>query len=402
MRRRFATFCAGLLLAGFAAGCAGGGSTDPSGTGGAAGNAGVAGTGSGTAGTVARGGAGGTAGTASAGTGGSSAGASGGQAGGAGIGGASATAGTTGAGAAGSTGAGGNAGATGGGGASGRGGAGTGGGSGGTAGGGGASAGNGGRGGSAGGQGGTGGGNAGRGGAAGTAAGGTGGGAANPCSTRTGLRFCDTFESKTVGAFTAAAPWVLQAGAGAITIDGTTPAHSGTKSVHVHAADTDFDTLFVVHDSTILPAPNGRFFLRAYLRLSRAMAGGHNSYIIADPFAMQGTGNNLRIGEMNAMLMYTIMGDGHGALSNQNFYNDGKPGVAFAPSTWVCLEVLIDRAKPEIDFWVDGVEVPDLHHTDWALDNYDSIRFGFEKYAGPAIDIWYDDIAIGTERIGCQ
>jgi len=102
------------------------------------------------------------------------------------------------------------------------------------------------------------------------------------------------------------------------------------------------------------------------------------------------------------MLMYTIMGDGHGALSNQNFYNDGKPGIAFAPSTWVCLEVLIDRGKPEIDVWVEGTEVPDLHHTDWPLDNYDSIRFGFEKYAGPAIDIWYDDIAIGTERIGCQ
>ena len=87
---------------------------------------------------------------------------------------------------------------------------------------------------------------------------------------------------------------------------------------------------------------------------------------------MQGTGNNVRIGEMNAMLMYTIMGDGHGALSNQNFYNDGKPGVAFAPSTWVCLEALIDHARPEIDVWVDGTEVPDLHHTDWPLDNYDS------------------------------
>jgi len=128
------------------------------------------------------------------------------------------------------------------------------------------------------------------------------------------------------------------------------------------------------------------------------MSGGHNSFITADA---PGGANNLRIGEMNAMLMYTIMGDAHGALSNQNYYNDGKPGVAFAPSTWVCLEVLIDRARPEIDFWVDGVEVPDLHHTDWALDNYDSLHFGFEKYAGPGLDVWYDDIAIGTERVGC-
>ncbi|HEY7372432.1 MAG TPA: hypothetical protein VIF57_09765 [Polyangia bacterium] len=361
---------------------------NPSGSGGDAattGRGGTAGGGSGVGGTT---GAAGTTGGATAGAGGS---AVGGMTGGA----AGTTAGVAG-------GAGGPAGATGNGGkggaSAGSGGAG----SGGSAGG--AGAGNGGRGGASGSAG---SGNAGRGGGAGTAAGGasgsgTGGtaGAGNPCATRAGLLFCDDFEGKAAGAFATAAPWVLQGGN--VTIDGTTPAHSGSKSVHVHAGDNDYDTLFVLHDATILPAPNGKFFLRAYMRLSRAMAGGHNAFIIADPYAMQGTGNNLRIGEMNAMLMYTIMGDGHGALSNQNFYNDGKAGVAFTPSTWVCLEALIDHGHPEIDIWVDGTEVPDLHHTDWALDSYDSVRFGFEKYAGPGIDIWYDDIAVGTQRIGCN
>jgi len=245
------------------------------------------------------------------------------------------------------------------------------------------------------------GGSGGRGGA-GSASGGT-GGAANPCAARAGLRFCDDFESKTVGTPPSAAPWAVQLnGSGTVTIDGSTPAHSGSKSVRVHAADNDYQTLFTFRDAAVLPGPGGRFFMRAYMRLGRAMAGGHNTFIVTDLFATPGAGNNVRIGEMNAMLMYTIMGDAHGALSNQNYYNDGKPGVVFAPSTWVCLEVLIDRARPEIDVWVDGTEVPDLHHTDWPLDNYDIIRFGFEKYAGPGLDLWYDDIAIGTERIGCQ
>ena len=105
---------------------------------------------------------------------------------------------------------------------------------------------------------------------------------------------------------------------------------------------------------------------------------------------------------MNEMLMYTIAGDTHGALSNQNYYSDHKPGVSFPASAWVCLEVLIDHARPEIDVWVGGVEVPDLHHTDWPVDNYDTLRFGFEKYAGPGLDVWYDDIAVGTARIGCD
>jgi len=31
-----------------------------------------------------------------------------------------------------------------------------------------------------------------------------------------------------------------------------------------------------------------------------------------------------------------------------------------------------------------------------------SFHFGFEKYAGPDADIWYDDIAVSTQPIGCQ
>jgi hypothetical protein len=43
-----------------------------------------------------------------------------------------------------------------------------------------------------------------------------------------------------------------------------------------------------------------------------------------------------------------------------------------------------------------------MHHTDFPLDAYDSLRFGFEKYAGPLRDIWYDDIAIGSAPLGCK
>jgi len=362
-------------------GCAGGGPMNGPGSGGsAAGSAGAGGAGgtSGVAGTTGAGAAG-AAGSAASGSAGAAAGA-GGTVGGAG--GSAGTAGGAGAGATGGSGSGAGAGGRGGGGGSA--------GSNGTAG----SAGSGGRGGTSG--------NGGRGGGAGTGSAGT-GGSGSPCAARAGLRFCDDFEAKAAGTLASAAPWVVQLnGSGTIVIDGTTPAHSGGKSVHVHAGDNDYDTLFAFRDTAVLPAPNGRFFLRAYIRLGRAMAGGHNTFIVGDLSATPGNGNNLRIGEMNAMLMYTIMGDGHGALSNNNYYTDHLPGVAFAPSTWVCLEVLIDRGRPEIDFWVDGVEVPDLHHTDWALDNYDTVRFGFEKYAGPGLDIWYDDIAIGTERIGCQ
>jgi hypothetical protein len=224
----------------------------------------------------------------------------------------------------------------------------------------------------------------------------------DPCRARAGLLFCEDFESRPTGTVASAPPWAPQIiGKGTLTVDATT-AHRGGKSLHVHAGDDDYDTLLAFHDAAVLPAPSRRFYVRAYLRLGRAMAAGHNSYIVAESSAMSAGANNLRIGEDYAMLMYTIMGDAHGALSNANYYTDHKVGAAFTPSTWVCVEVLLDPALPEIDFWLDGAELPDLHHKDWPLDSYDTLRFGFEKYAGPGIDLWYDDIAISTARIGCD
>jgi hypothetical protein len=185
-----------------------------------------------------------------------------------------------------------------------------------------------------------------------------------------------------------------------VTVDGTTPAHSGTKSVHVYGSG--FQTFFTLSKSSILPVANGRLFFRAYMRLGAPVTDGHNTFILGDLAASPGNGNALRIGEQFSMLMYTVMGDAHAALSHQNHFNDSLPGVMFAPGTWVCLEVLADHGAPEIDVWVDGTEVPDLHHTDFAVDAYDSLHFGLEAYAGPAADIWYDDVAIGTARIGCN
>jgi hypothetical protein len=230
--------------------------------------------------------------------------------------------------------------------------------------------------------------------------------APSPCAASSGLLFCDDFEGATTLA--PPAPWSTSIiGSGTVTVDGTTPAHSGTKSIHVSDGDADYDTLLVLHDASVLPAPAARFYVRAYVRLGAAMSAGHNGFILADVFALQGASqgqsNDLRLGEDDQMLMYTVMGDAHGALSNANYYNDGMlPGVQFTPGAWTCLEVLLDSKAPEIDVWVGGAEVPDLHHKDFPLDNYDRLRFGFEKYAGPAMDVWFDDIAIGTQPIGCE
>jgi hypothetical protein len=227
------------------------------------------------------------------------------------------------------------------------------------------------------------------------------GGGSSPCHARPGLLFCDDFETATVGGVPAA-PWsVIPTGTQTeVSVDNTVAAHSGSKTVHIHG--DAYQSLLVYHDAAVLPQSSGRFYVRAFVRLGAPMVSGHNTFVIADLFASPGTGNALRLGEQNSMLMMTVGGDAHGYLSNQNYYNDGKPGVVLATDTYSCLELLLDATNTEIEVWVDGVDVPDLHVTNLAHENYDALRFGFEKYAGPVSDFWYDDIAVGSARIGCD
>jgi len=137
-------------------------------------------------------------------------------------------------------------------------------------------------------------------------------------------------------------------------------------------------------------------------RLGAAMTSGHNTYFKAGAAASVSSDHETRVGVMNAMLMINQPAGDRGFLSNQSYYVDNKPGAVIPPMTWGCVEAFFDPAHSTVDFWLDGKELADLHRTDWQQDPIGAFRFGFEKYAGPAIDIWYDDIAIGTERIGCQ
>lgn len=241
--------------------------------------------------------------------------------------------------------------------------------------------------------------------------GGAGGGAGGwdravtPCADRPGLRFCDDFESPGAGGLPAAAHWskqVIGDDTSVVMLDDQSPAHSGKQSLYVKGSG--FDTFLVFHDPAVLPTATGKFFLRFFIRLALPMTEGHNTFVVADRFSAAAGANPspARLGEMQSMLMMTVAGDAHGSLSNDNFYNDHLPGVVFAPGAWTCVELMFDPVHPEVSVSVDGQDVKDLHRTDWPVDTYDALRFGFEKYSGPTSELWFDDVAVATSPIGCN
>jgi len=76
-------------------------------------------------------------------------------------------------------------------------------------------------------------------------------------------------------------------------------------------------------------------------------------------------------------------------------------GVKLLKDTWYCLEFYYDGPGQETRVFVDNTEVAPLHTTDWGTLDYKIFKLGFEKYHGAAKTLWYDDLAIATEQVGC-
>lgn len=218
---------------------------------------------------------------------------------------------------------------------------------------------------------------------------------------QSGVLLCDDFEGA-VASEPPPLPWTLAMNgvSGTALVDATAPARSGTNSVRVDSAG-NYQTFFAIQGAPVFPAPESALYARAYLRLNEPMTEGHNTYFKAGAASAISSDDETRLGVMASMLMINQPDGDRGFLSNQNYWTDGLPGVVIEAQTWTCVEGFFDPPNSTVRFWVDEVEVPDLNVTDWQQDALGSFHFGFEKYAGPDTTIWYDDIVISIEPIGC-
>ena len=204
---------------------------------------------------------------------------------------------------------------------------------------------------------------------------------------RADVTVCDGFE----GGALDARYREINFGPSAVSLD-TTRAHTGTTSVKVQS--TNFTQMLAT------PVPGPRFYVRVYLTSDTPMNPGHNTYINAgegdgDP----NHGEWIRVGEHREQLELNRKSDDKELLSSGD-YNSLEGATQLAADQWYCLEVLYDGPGSEVRVWIDDVEVSKLHATDWTA-NYETFKFGYERYHGPDKTLWYDDLVLATERIGC-
>jgi hypothetical protein len=208
-----------------------------------------------------------------------------------------------------------------------------------------------------------------------------------------GLSFCTDFEAEALPAELEFFPEYQRENiANFVTID-STQAHSGTRSARF--AGAEFSQMLAV------ATPGATFWGRVYLMSDTDIQSGHNTYVAAtDGTGDPNDGEHIRIGEHQCQLEVNRKSDDAEQLSNGGDYMCSG-GFEMLADTWYCLEFFYDGAGSELQVFVDGAEIPELHNTDWGPYQYTLFKFGFEKYHGDNKNLWYDDVALGTERIGC-
>ncbi len=234
----------------------------------------------------------------------------------------------------------------------------------------------------------------------------TGGPAGEPSCATTGknLLICDDFEAEALGGAPDPTIWTVDKGVGAtVAVDDSQFRH-GKHALHLHTLPDSNKAL--MHETKTFPLPGGTNSL--YGRANVMIAAGltvpkdHTNFFEASG-KVNGQDGNYRYGAAGAKFFAN--------------YNPGDPGesskTAVPVGVWSCVEWAFLGDTNEMRFWIDDKEITDLavppagvNGKVWTAPNFNSFYFGWITYATDTAsdhyDIWYDDVAIDTARIGCS
>jgi hypothetical protein len=230
--------------------------------------------------------------------------------------------------------------------------------------------------------------------------------------------FCDDFEDDAVGAL--AAPWRTSTNNATVVVD-EVQAFSGTKAVHVNApqAGTYHRGYFALDQGSsagIFPAVAQEMYGRAMVYLADyPNAAAHWTFIQGEGPAADNSHNALyRYGgqhQNGAQLMANY----ETTMISTDCWDHSSSVLPEAQ--WTCVEWRFAVATNEMQFWLNGTELSDIHVTgmgegcvgnalggQWiAPPAFTTLYLGWEHYQQTMnpIDLWMDDVVVDTERVGC-
>ncbi|HVV24760.1 MAG TPA: cellulose-binding domain-containing protein [Pseudonocardiaceae bacterium] len=224
--------------------------------------------------------------------------------------------------------------------------------------------------------------------------------------------FCDGFEDQ--ASATPSGRWSVDtpncSGTGTAAVDPST-AHTGTKSLRTNGTDGYCNHVFVA-DPTDMATASPTWFVRFWIRHTTPLPTGHVTFLAMNDSANGNT--DLRLGGQNGALVWNRQSD-DATLPAQSPAGVAQ-SVPLPVNVWTCVEFAVDGGNGQIRTWVDGTAVPGLTEDGVPTPDVDAqwlgnanwrphltdLKLGWESYGGGGPDtLWFDDVALGTTRIGC-
>lgn len=223
---------------------------------------------------------------------------------------------------------------------------------------------------------------------------------------------CDDFEDD-ASDMAPGAPWTVELNGGDVLVS-SERAYSGENSVHVSNTSGAYKrAYFSVAGDPVFPAAGAEMYGRMMMWLEATPPGSvHWTFIQAEGPSEDGSYD-----------IYYRYGGQHEARLMANFETNGiatdcwdHSDTVMPTQTWACLEWRFDTATDEMQFWLDGTEVSDIHPIGtgegcvgqdldgaWpAPPAFEVLRLGWEKYQeSEELHAFIDDVAVSTERVGC-
>jgi hypothetical protein len=180
----------------------------------------------------------------------------------------------------------------------------------------------------------------------------------------------------------------------------TTKAHSGTHSLEIVSTGGFSNHVFYGLSNLNALGSGSDIYGRYYANFLIAFNQDHTTHMMmTDPVAQ-----TLRMGGQFGVLDWN-------RASDDSIMPDGSPtsdagSIAIAANTWYCIEFHLSRTTGQIETWVNGNAIASLTtpQTRWGssyIPNPSNWGLGWESYGSDPNTVWYDDIALGTSRLGC-
>ena len=206
--------------------------------------------------------------------------------------------------------------------------------------------------------------------------------------------------------------------------------HSAPSAARVTSTSNGLGSFLV--PAAGLPVAGNAFYVRVYINWEKGTTSisGHSGFLVGAA-GRQNAGTEVRLGlsskgpggvpRMDLNLQSPTDGGGEATRYSNGFTDGGNPadfpgvGFQFTANIWYCVEAYFNGAASGSEFrvWVNGSELTDMHVTDfkgspgatsrtrWA-PTYQYLKIGAQDYDANLGRIWYDDVVVATQPVGCN